>query len=558
MLIELSIHNVALIESLTLEFGRGFNVLTGETGAGKSIVVDSLNLALGSRADRDLIRTGTDRASVQALFDISGNEKAIAIARELGAEADEGLVAVSREIRASGRNICRVSGVVVPLATLKHLTSTLVDIHGQHEHQALIDPQRHIAFLDSFGGSEHKELMEQVLAAYAERVRVASMYRKVTSEAAERERLIDMLEFQVSEIFGIHPRKGEEEKLERRAKFYESAGKIKDNVDAAYRLMYGGESRAQGAQEQLDSAIRLLDGVAKLDDRLAALSSRVKDAFYTVQDAAYELRALAESMDYDSIMADKVYDRLDKIRKLERKYGSTLDEVIEFGENAKAKLEELKRSGESTSELREELLKLDARLKELCARLTASRKATAERLAGEVQKQLSDLGMARTRFEVSILPAKPSAIGADNVEFMISANPGEPLKPMASVASGGELSRIMLALKTIAIDSEGVDSMVFDEIDTGVSGRMAQVVGEKMKHIARNHQVLCVTHLPQIAAQGDTHYVVEKITDGQRTDSMVRLLDDEGRVREISRLIGDGEDSETSLMHARHLLGLAD
>lgn len=558
MLIELNIRNVALIESLTLEFGRGFNVLTGETGAGKSIVVDSLNMALGSRADRDLIRTGTDRASVQALFDISGNEKAIAIARELGAEADEGLVAVSREIRSSGRNICRISGIVVPLATLRHLTSTLVDIHGQHEHQALIDPQRHIGFLDSFGGAEHKKLMEQVLALYADRVRVASAYRKITAEAAERERMIDMLEFQVNEIFSIHPRKGEEEKLERRAHFYENAGKIKDSVETAYHLMYGGESRAQGAQEQLDSVIRLLDGVAKHDDRIAALASRVKDAFYTVQDAAYELRALSESMDYDSIMADKVYDRLDKIRKLERKYGSTLNEVIEFGENARAKLETLKKSGESTTELRGELQKLDEKLKDMCAQLTISRRRISTRLTEEVQRQLSDLGMARTRFEVSIQPAKPTATGADNVEFLISANPGEPLKPMASVASGGELSRIMLALKTIAIDSEGVDSMVFDEIDTGVSGRMAQVVGEKIKHIARTHQVLCVTHLPQIAAQGDVHFVVEKITDGQRTDSMVRRLDDNGRVREISRLIGDGEDSQTSLQHARHLLGMTD
>ena len=556
MLIELNINNVALIRSLTLEFGRGFNVLTGETGAGKSIVVDSLNLALGSRADRDLIRTGTDRASVQAIFDISGNDKAIAIARELGAEADEGLVAVSREIRSGGRNICRVSGVVVPLATLKHLTSTLMDIHGQHEHQALFDPQKHITFLDSFGGPDHKKLLEEVLAAYAERVRVASQYRRITSEAAERERMIDMLEFQVGEIFGIHPRRGEEEKLERRAKFYESAGKIKDNVESAYHLMYGGESRTQGAQEQLDAAIRLLDGVAKLDDRLQALSSRVKDAFYTIQDAAYELRALSESMDYDSIMADKVYERLDRIRKLERKYGSTLDEVIDFGEKAKEKLDELKKSGETSAGLKEELQKLDASLKEICARVTASRKATAARLSEEVQKQLADLGMARTRFEVSITPAKPSATGADNVEFLISANPGEPLKPMASVASGGELSRIMLALKAISIDTEGVDSMVFDEIDTGVSGRMAQVVGEKMKHIAQNHQVLCVTHLPQIAAQGDVHFVVEKITDGERTDSMVRRLDSEGRIREISRLIGDGDDSETSLLHAKHLLGL--
>jgi DNA repair protein RecN (Recombination protein N) len=291
-----------------------------------------------------------------------------------------------------------------------------------------------------------------------------------------------------------------------------------------------------------------------LDERIDALAAKIKDAFYAAQDAGYELQALLENLDYDPAVAEKVADRLDRIRRLERKYGSTLDEVIDFGEGASAKLDELRMRDESTEELKKNLEALTARLHEACRALTESRKVLSISLAEGVREQLKDLGMEKTRFEVRISPIKPTANGADEVEFLISANPGEPLKPLAAVASGGELSRIMLALKAVSVDAEGVDAMVFDEIDTGVSGRMARVVGEKMKAIARAHQVLCVTHLPQIAALADAHFVVEKTFADERTDSMVRRLDEQGRVREISRLIG-GEDSETSLSHARHLLG---
>lgn len=555
MLLELSIKNIALIESLTLAFDQGFNVLTGETGAGKSIVVDSLNMALGGRAERDLIRTGCEKGSVQALFDVSQNPRAAGIARELGAEADENIVAVSRELSRSGRNICRISGTVVPLNTLRRLTATLVDIHGQHEHQALINPARHVEFLDSFGGEAHQALMRAAAELHAERSRAAAEYRRVTYEAAERARMMDMLSFQIGEISALKPKRGEEEKLEKRARFYENAERIRTSVGEAYRLTYGGDSRSPGAQEQLDMAHRALDSVARVDERIDALAGKIKEAFYMAQDAGYELRALLESLDYDPAMAEKVADRLDRIRRLERKYGSTLDEVIDFGERAAAQLEDLRRRDASAAGMKEQLDALTGGLRDACRALTESRKSIAGPLSGRVREQLKDLGMEKTRFEVRISSVKPNSGGADEVEFLISANPGEPLKPLAAVASGGELSRIMLALKAISVDAEGVDAMVFDEIDTGVSGRMAQVVGEKMKAIARAHQVLCVTHLPQIAALADAHFVVEKTFAGERTDSMVRRLDGAGRIREISRLIG-GEDSETSVSHARHLLGL--
>ncbi len=555
MLLELTIRNIALIESLRIEFRQGFNVLTGETGAGKSIVVDSLNLALGGRADRDLIRTGAEKASVQALFDVSANPAAEKMAQELGAEVENGLVAVLRELSRSGKNICRISSVIVPLATLKQFTATLIDIHGQHEHQALMDPQRHLEFLDAYGDDAHQRLRADVQQLHEKRLKIAGELRRLTQDAAQREREADMLTFQVNEITSARLKPGEEEKLKRKGAFFENAEKIRGGVENAYNYTYRGVGRTASAQELLSRAADALDEIQSLDDRFAVLWNRLKEIYYAAQDVGYELQDLLDSMNYDPAMAEKVADRLDLIGRLERKYGPSLEDVIAFGENAKKRLEELNSGEENAEVLQAQLAQADRELTEKCAELTTSRKALATMLAENVIVQLKDLGMGRTRFEIRLSPERePGADGADRVEFLISTNPGEPLKPLHAVASGGELSRIMLALKVISMDIDGVDSMVFDEIDTGVSGRMAQVVGEKMCLIARDRQVLCVTHLPQIAALGDTHFVVEKLTGETRTDSRVRRLDDEGRVQELSRLVGGAEDSESSLSHGRHML----
>ena len=556
MLTELSIQNVALITKLALEFGSGFNVLTGETGAGKSIIVDSLSFALGARADRDLIKSGADRAFVQAVFDITSNEAVCASAEELGLDVSDSMLAISRELRDNGRGMCRMNGVVFPLSVIKSITSHLLDIHGQHEHQALINPERHIGFLDGFGGSEIKAMKNDIASLYADRQRLSSLYKKITGEMGERERRIDVLEHQVKEIFAIKPRRDEEEKLEKRARFYADAEKIEKSVEEAYELVASDDERSVGAYEQLNSAIHTLETIADSDERIEKLLPQLRDAYYTVQDIGYELRDLKESLDFDPETADKVYTRLDRIRKLERKYGETLNDVIDFGEKAKSELEELRAMNMSADDVKAELVKADTEYLTAAKELSRKRADTARMLEKEVICQLKDLGMASTRFEVSIRESDPSADGMDDVEFMISANAGQPLKPLAAVASGGELSRIMLALKVISIDSGDVESMVFDEIDTGVSGNMAQAVGEKIKLIANNHQVLCVTHLPQIAALGDTHFMVEKFSDGESTGSTVTKLDDEGRINEISRLIGDGEISRTAREHARHLLGL--
>lgn len=555
MLLELNIANIALIESLRIEFAQGFNVLTGETGSGKSIVVDCMNLVLGGRADRDFVRTGAEKGSVQALFDIAKNSAAKAILGEMDIDCEDGMVAVSREISRSGRNICRISGVIVPLNTLRRLTGTLLDIHGQHEHQSLLDPAKHIAFLDAYGDNRHNELRAQAAKLHSERVKMESELKKNMLDAAERERLSDMLGFQIQEIASAKLKKGEEERLIARLRILENSEKIRTNVETAYEATYAGAGRTPSAQELLLRAANAMDKLSQIDERYAELGLRLREMVYSAQDVGYELRDILDHMESDPELIEKVSKRLETIDRLERKYGPNLDDVLNFYASAVERLESIQTGDAHIDALKAELAKKDAELDEVCTLLTASRRELAQRLAQAVMQQLRDLGMGRARLEIRIesLP-RPTANGLDSVEFLISANPGEPLKPMASVASGGELSRIMLALKAISMEADGVDSMVFDEIDTGVSGRMAQTVGEKMCAIARDHQVLCVTHLPQIAALGDAHFVVEKHTDGTTTETLVRQLDSEGRIHELSRLVGGAEDSTSSLSHAKHML----
>ena len=555
MLLELTIENIALIESLRIEFAAGFNVLTGETGAGKSIVVDSVNLALGGRADRDIIRTGCEKGSVQALFDISRNPEALQYAREQGVDAEDGLIVVRRELSRSGRNLCRVSGVIVPLNVLKTLTAMLMDVHGQHEHQALMNPARHLDFLDAFGGKPIREAREAVSGLYAARSRVGSELKKLMNDVSEKERLSDVLSFQVQEIEAAKLKPGEEEKLRQRLSLLENAEKIRDGVGTAYGLVYEGTGRGVSAQAALLQSTEAMERISSLDAKYGALAVKLRELYYAAQDVGYELQSLMDELDFDPGMIDKVAARLDTIDRLERKYGATPEEVIAFGRAAAQRLQELKSGDESIAELKKRYKEADRQLKDACARLSELRKDAAVHLAAEICRQLADLGMAKTRFEVRVEPEpKPLSTGVDRVEFMISPNPGEPLRPLANIASGGEISRVMLALKAISMDGNGVDSMVFDEIDTGVSGRMAQVVGEKMCLIAQTKQVLCITHLPQIAALGDAHFLVEKLSSDDHTETRVQRLDRDGRIHELSRLVGGATDSESSLSHAGHML----
>ncbi|MBE5766705.1 MAG: DNA repair protein RecN [Clostridiales bacterium] len=553
MLLELTIKNIALIEELRVEFSAGLNVLTGETGAGKSIIVDSVNLMLGGRAERELIRTGAEKASVQALFDVSENIAAQALLQELGIDAEDGIIGVMREMTRSGKSVSRVSGVMLPLSQLRRLTALLMDVHGQHEHQALINPQKHIEFLDEFGGEEHAALCEKVREAYYALRSARSELEKTQMDAAERARRSDMLAYQIAEIEEAKLKDGEEEALTQKYKIMQNSEKIAEGIKSAYSLLYAGSGKTHPAQELLARAANAMASITGLDDRFGQLQGRINDMAVNVREIGYELQDLLETMEYDERAVEKIGDRLDAIHKLERKYGPEIRDILEFLAKAKLEYNSLERSDERAEELRGIIAVQEKELHALCEKLTLSRKQIAADFEKQLVSELSELGMKGTIFEARITSESDfTAKGLDSVEFMISPNLGEPLKPLRMTASGGELSRIMLGMKAMSATLGGVDSMVFDEIDTGVSGRMAQTVAEKLRKIARRGQVLCITHLPQIAAMGDAHFVVEKRVMDGRTGSNVRRLEREGRICELARLIGGS--GETSAMHAAHLL----
>lgn len=555
MLIEMSIRNIALIERLTIPFEAGLNVLTGETGAGKSIVVDSVKLALGGRADKTLIRNGEEKASVRAVFDIRNNETTKAFLDSLGADYEDGLVVVQRELSRSGRNLQKIAGLTVPLQSLKQFTILMMDLHGQHEHQFLMNPGMPLDFLDGYGGEPHAALLSDVAEKYRIHRRIAEEIDELTLDASQQARMADMLRFQIDEIGAAKLKAGEEEKLKAKMRLIENAGRIAGSLESAYDAVYNGSGRSKSAQELLNYASEKLKGISHIDTRFETMADRATELYYSAQDLGYELQALLEETSYDPAEAERIGDRLDLIDKLERKYGAEVADVLAFYQDAKRQLEGIEGSDERLKELHGQKKAAWSDLTEACARLTQSRKALSGRLESCVMNELKDLGMARTRFQIDIRPEeKPTVRGADRVVFMISPNPGEPLMPLADIASGGELSRIMLAFKSVSMDAGGVDTMVFDEIDTGVSGRMAQVVGEKMYGISRGRQVICVTHLPQIAAIGDAHYMVQKTVVDEKTGSTVIRLDEEGRVLELSRLVGGLQDDESSLSHARHML----
>ncbi len=559
MLLELNIRNIALIERLRVEFSEGLNVMTGETGAGKSIVIDSVNLALGGRADRELIRTGADKGSVQAVFDVRGNERVAALLDSWGYEAEDGYLTVSRELSASGRNLCRIGEAVSTLAQLKQLTGLLVELHGQHEHQELMSSSRHMSILDAFGDAEHRSKMKRVQSLYAEYMSVKGEMDALASELRERTLTMDILRRQLEELRAAKLKKDEDEKLERQFRLMENAEKISSGVEKAYHLVYAGSDRAPSVQEALRKAASAMSAIADLDERFAEMGRRLDEMYYQAQDAGYELQDMMEGLDFDPAAFDRIGSRLAVLETMKRKYGPTLSEVIEFRDESEKRLAALQQGDERMDELKSRMAEVDAQMMDACRALTASRRILAAQFEKDVTAQLSELGMGKVRFQVRFfIPEQDkqrlSPQGADAVEFLISPNPGEPLKPLSSTASGGELSRVMLAIKAVMADREQVGTMIFDEVDTGVSGHMAQVVGEKMASIGRNRQVIAVSHLPQIAALGDAHYLVEKTVRDGRTGSSVRLLNEEGRVQELARMIGGAGEPESALRHARSML----
>jgi DNA repair protein RecN (Recombination protein N) len=554
MLNRLSIKNIALIDALEVDFTGGMNVLSGETGAGKSIIIDSVNLVLGERADREMIRTGAPSAAVEAWFsDARGVEDILA---EQQIESDGELV-LSRELSASGRNVCRVNGALVTLAVMKAISDKLVDVHGQHEHQSLMNEKNHLAMLDSFDASIGQAAAEAAQArdAYAA---IQKRIKSLFGSEGERERRIDILKFQVNELRQAAIAEGEEDELIAQRTRLNAAERIMEALSAAYETLY--EAEPVSALSALRDVSRRLSGIADVDARSGDMAAKVDEAYYTLEEVASAVRRGMDEALFDPDALERIEDRLALIVSLRRKYGDPLVTGAYLA-GLEQELDDLLGSAALLSELNAKEQAQREALYARCKALSEMRRAAAQRFEALVTRQLHDLGMGDACFKVRFAPlpdigdAVFSADGLDMVEFYISTNRGEPTKPLRKVASGGEVSRIMLALKTVSADRGGIPTMIFDEIDTGISGHIAQVVAEKLAVLSRGRQVVCVTHLPQIASMGDRHFLISKASDETATRTSLTALDGDGRVREIARLTGGG--SGASLMHAAELLAQA-
>ena len=563
MILSMRMRNIALIEELSLEFGEGLHVMTGETGAGKSIVVDAVNLVLGGRAARELIRTGTDKAWVEAVFDASGNEEVAKWAQAQELDDFDGTVTLYREITRSGRNLCRVCGVVMPLSALKDIAVLLMDVHGQHEAQFLMNSQYHLLFLDAAGGDDYQALLSRVDAAYQAFITNHRQYARLVKENEKKQYRMESLKKSLEELEKARLKLGEEETLAAEKERFRHSEKIATAVAAAHRAISANDD-SETVLSRVKEAADALRSLAAFGENYVSLAQRCDSAYYELEEIDYELADLTEKGEFDPVRAEKVETRLDLIRRMERKYGETVAEVLSQQQKMQEEYDNYVSLDEQVAKTGAEHKRLLAQYRQLARQLTEARHGLANEFEKNMMAQLKDLGMGNTIFQVSfaIRPEgkifMPQSVGDDVIEFMISPNPGEPLKPLSKIASGGELSRLMLAIKSLEAEKGGVGTMVFDEIDTGISGRMAQVVAEKMALIARKRQVICVTHLPQIAAMAAHQFLVEKRVEGERTNTSVRLLSPKERISEVARMLGGADGSEGSAMsHAAHMLYVA-
>ena len=563
MLEYLTIRQVALIGETTIRFHGGMQVLTGETGAGKSIVVDSVNLILGGRADRELIRSGSEKASVEAVFITRGNQDVQAFMERERIDYDGETVTVYREISAGGKNTCRVCGVMIPVSLLKDLAVFLMDLHGQNEHQFLTDPDRHLAFLDQMGNDRHLALLEKVRQDYEKFIDNHRAYAKLVKQNENRESRMRSLEHDLEELRKADIRPGEASALIEKRKALEKAEKESQTLRDINEKLSGGEgmSGISGIKRASD----LLKALAEKDETIRSLSERCEAAYYEIEEIAYQIGLMTQRADNEPGALEKTDTRRDLIHRMERKFTADADELQDVLEKTETEYRQLADLADRIEVMSSDHKRLLGAYRQSARELSESRQELALVFEEKMMKELSDLGMGNTRFKVEFRknetgrPLMPTDTGDDRIEFLISPNPGEPLKPLAKIASGGELSRIMLAIKSLESGRTGVEAMVFDEIDTGISGRMAQVVAEKMITISRNRQVICVTHLPQIAAAADYHYLVSKSVAEGRTVTRVTELDRDGRTCEISRMISgaDGITAETKT-YASSLLQAAE
>jgi len=566
MLTELHIENFALIDRLTVAFAPGLNILTGETGAGKSIVIDAINVLLGERAGTELVRTGAPRAVLQAVFDLSKAPHLLPALAELGIEPEDSVIIFSREVAREGRNLARINGRTCPVAVIRQVGDLLVDLHGQHEHQSLLREEHHIAFLDALGDADFLLTKAEVAELVRRRGELLRELHELQTGDRDRLRAIDLLTFQVEEIEKATLAPCEEEELTAERNRLANAEKLHEAASGAYQLLYEG-NEGRSVLDALGDAETQLAGLTRFDESLVPLVAALGAASVQIADACRELADYREGAQFDPERLNEIEERLALLGALKRKYGETIPAVLDYLAEKRAELDRLARHEERTDEIVFEIGQVEKALAERALRLSAARAALAERLAADVQAELTQLGMPKAVFRIDLarqpredgLPVGDERIavtsqGIDVVAFHISANPGEPPRPLAKIASGGELSRIMLALKAVSARGAGVPTLIFDEIDTGIGGRTAEVVGEKLARVARGAQVISVTHLAQLAFYADRHFLLEKETDGERTVSRMRELSGGELVEELSRLQAGGRVTDAVRDHVKSVL----
>ncbi len=546
-----------------MQLGKGLNLLTGETGAGKSIIIDAINGILGERISKDFIRTGKDKALIEAVFNVKGSRVEARLI-DYGIEPEEdGTLIISREFTAAGKNACRINGKLATVSMLKELGELLIDIHGQHDNQSLLRTESHVVLLDSFSGTKIQSMKSGYREKLSQYKHLKNKLKELSGSPAERERRIDLLKFQIDEIKSARLKNGEEEELNKQRGVLSNSEKIMNSLSASYELLSTGGRSGSSGIDLLNEALSELSGIARYDDKFEDLGKRLKDVTYILDDIIEDIRKEKDGMEFTPELLEQVEERIDLIYRLKRKYGGTIGEILEYLSNAELELDQILKSEETASEYEKQLKKLDDELFKAAEELNRERQAAAEILESKICSELEDLEMKRAQFKVNIefegsIDAgreRPySSNGLDKVEFLISPNAGEPLKPLSKIASGGEMSRIMLAIKTILADCDDMPTLIFDEIDIGVSGRAAQKVGEKLSLISGNHQVLCVTHLPQIACMADEHYLIEKVTEVESTETQVTHIEGKSREAELARLLGGANISEITRKHAAEML----
>lgn len=569
MLLELYIKDYALVEDAMLEFGPGLNVLTGETGTGKSIIIGAVSLLLGGRGLSEHIRTGCEEASVHGVFAIPKEAALTANLADLGIElAEDNTLVISCVISRSGRSQRRVNGLPVTQAMLTDIGEYLVDIHGQHEHQALLRQPRHIEYLDNFAGEEGVSLLTQVKAYYNRLNHLEASLARLRLSETERGRRLDLLQFQAQEIDAARLVPGEDVSLAKDHDVLASADELYERSCLAYSLIHGDDHGAPGVLDRLASALEELEPVLQIDDTLKDAEELLQTALASCEEASREIRVYRDGIDRDPARLSEIEARLAAIQRLKRKYGDTVDDILDYRQKIGEEIEMLESSAEEIAHIEEDIVGTRLDLGKVSERLHNIRVLSAEMLRERVSRELQELAMGSSVFQVDFkekedpegVPVEGrmlavKAVGVDTVEFLLSANPGEPPKPLARIASGGEISRVMLALKSILASVDKVSTLIFDEIDAGIGGRTATVIGEKLASIGKVRQVICVTHLPQIACMADTHYSLTKEVRDGRTRTVVTRLRDADRIKEIARMLGgDPELSATSLKHAREML----